>query len=59
MPTTAALQIKGSEMIAYKTTRLSHFVVLEVIIRMALLSERSKILRSVLKQCYFMQKNAS
>jgi hypothetical protein len=33
MLTTVALQIKGSETIACKTTRLSHFVVLEVIIR--------------------------
>jgi hypothetical protein len=56
MLTTVTLQIKGSEMIACKTTRLSHFVVLEVIIRMALLKERSKILHSVLKQCYFTQK---
>jgi hypothetical protein len=56
MPTTVPSQIKGSEIIACKTTRLLHFVVLEVIIRMALLRERSKILRSVLEQCYFMQK---
>ncbi len=51
-----SLQIKGSETIACKITRLSQFVVLEVIIRMALLKERSKILCSVLGQCYFTQK---
>ncbi len=56
MLTMVASQIKDLEMIACKTTRLSHVVVLEVIIRMALWKERLIILHSVLKQCYFMQK---
>jgi hypothetical protein len=43
MPIMADLQIRDFEMIAYKTTKSLHSVELEVIIKMALLSAKSKI----------------
>ncbi len=44
------LQIKDFGMIAWTMTNPSHFVELVAIIRMALLKEKSKILRLVLEQ---------
>jgi hypothetical protein len=49
------LQIKDFGMIAWTMTNPSHFVELVAIIKMALRKEKSKILRLVLKQYYFMQ----
>jgi hypothetical protein len=43
MPIMANLQIRDFEMISYKTTKSLHSVELEVIIKMALLSAKSKI----------------
>jgi hypothetical protein len=43
MPIMADLQIRDFEMITYKTTKSLHSVELEVIIKMALLSAKSKI----------------